>query len=481
METIYASPTGGDVEYQGATVKSYTLGVAVNRATPGDVVQLIPGVYESPISVSTSGTSRHPITIRGENDVRLDGGRNPEDAVGDDMTPSDDDFAFIKLQSASWINIEDLSFLNCWPCVIFARGCRDIAMRNCSIVGSRYVFFARNKRGGIFRRGIKSKRITLDGVSWIQDPDHDMWTGEASWRDVKGYNPGNDRTYFNGSLFGSWDIRGYVTIRNCDVSHAFNAIRMDCKADPDLQRNRNLNVRIHDNRFDHIRDNAVEPESSAINWWVYRNEIFNGHALFSLHNISGGYWYLFANKAWFDSKPGKPGQKNRGGKVLKFIGAPYPAYPVYIVYNSFFIRSSYTKDGQTRNLKHHNNAIEFCFSGPHCSADRKFFSDDETHFIWHHSYEFDQDLSNHPEYPDKFPTERNYSISGVQSGDIFRAPGAGNLVLKTTSPGRNAATGITIRMPFGEHVVLSSGFHIGAEQDSDVFSQLQYREYSPDS
>ena len=467
MPTLYVSPDGGPVQINGRTVKTITLGTAINRATPGDLVQLTQGTYTKSVVISDGGTAEHPITIRGGLGVILDGKTDKHEAIGV-FEPQDDDFAFIKVITANWIIVEELEFRNCWPSAFFLRGTKDIVLRKCKVTGSRFVVYARNKRPGLFSPGIKAKRITLEEIIWVQDADEEMWKGQLTWSQVKD-NTSNGHSYFNGALFGSWDIRGDVTIRGCRVSHAFNAIRMDCKPDPDLTRRRNVNVEIANNYFDHIRDNVFEPENSAINWWIYNNEVRNSHAAFSLHNASGGYWYIFSNLIWFDSQPGQPGQGHRGGTTFKFLSEPYPAHPIYVFHNSFYIRGTYAKDGQTRHLKHFNNAIEFCFDGPYCISDRKFFWTDDSRFTWHESYEFDQDLSNHPDYPDRFPPEYRYVLSGIPSNDIFASPATGDLKLLHGSPGRGSARALELTMSAGPPWPSPAGADIGAMQNDVLF------------
>ena len=182
--------------------------------------------------------------------------------------------------------------------------------------------------------------------------------GRISWDEVKGRATA-DHTYFNGALFGRWDIRGWVTLRNCTVKNAFNALRMGCKADPNLTRGRNLNVVVHGCRFEHIRDNAIEPEAAALSWWIFDNEMYNCHAPFSLHGLHDGYWYIFNNRIWFDSQAGREGQSHRDRQHLKLYlapGEPLPKQPWYVFHNSVFLRSTYAKHGETRGLKHFNNA-----------------------------------------------------------------------------------------------------------------------------
>jgi hypothetical protein len=473
MGTLYASPAGGEVIFEGRPVATLPLPVAVTRVGPGDVVQLTPARYTRAIRLDAGGRPGEPLTIRGAEGVVLDGQQPPTPASAEHMAPTEADFSFISLLSTDHVILERLAFERCWPSAVLARGCRALIVRDCACVGSQFFLYARN-RSRAFLPDVLAHGITLERVRWIQDPEGRMWHGEISWKSVKGQGPKPHHTYLNGAFFGSFDIAGGVTMRDCTVSHAFNGIRMECRADPDLKRGCNVDVEIAGCRFDHIRDNAIEPEISARNWWIHHNELRNVHASYSLHNLGGGGLYLFGNQLWFDSKP--TDISNTGGKVLKFVaGEPYPTQPINIFHNSCFIHSTYTKDGDTRLLKHFNNATEFCFTGEHCEPGREFFSDDETFFRWHASYDFRGDASNHPDFPDGFPPERGYAISGTRSPHLFRDGRGGDLRLRSDSAARGAAAAATIALPDGEHFKLQGGDDVGAWQENRLFLGPAFR------
>ncbi len=65
------------------------------------------------------------------------------------------------------------------------------------------------------------------------------------------------------------------------------------------------NIEIYDNDFQFIRDNPVEPEDQAVNWWIYHNRIYNGHGWISLDGVGGGPMYIYGNVGWFDDKPSR--------------------------------------------------------------------------------------------------------------------------------------------------------------------------------
>ncbi|MEO0680829.1 MAG: hypothetical protein AAF192_10475, partial [Pseudomonadota bacterium] len=93
--------------------------------------------------------------------------------------------------------------------------------------------------------------------------------------------------YFNGALFGSFDIEGGVTLRRCRVAHAFNVLRMDLwdampewknppRSRPPLREiGSNRDVLVQDCDFAFIRDNVIEPEVAARGWRVLGNRMLN--------------------------------------------------------------------------------------------------------------------------------------------------------------------------------------------------------------
>ncbi|WP_164658877.1 right-handed parallel beta-helix repeat-containing protein [Tropicibacter sp. Alg240-R139] len=361
MARIFAAPTTRVTKQQRKdeeNVWALDLQTVINKAQPGDVIDLLPGEYVAPVVIAVSGTKDKPITIRGPKDgiARMEGGRTREQGRAGGMKPTDGDFAFIKIFHAEHIRIERLNFENCWPCSIFVRSAQNIDIRNCRGRGSRYFVYARQTNNR------DTNGITLDGVNWMQDPYFEMWDGKVTWKDVKAKPDHIDNSFFNGAMFGSFDIRGDVTIRNCEVSHAFNAIRMDIrrkrikgtKSNPRISRNRH--VRIYNNKFSFIRDNAVEPEKGAEDWAVYNNRFFNCHAALSLDGVAIRDYLIIGN--WFlntERPGGRPKQKNTGGKIFKFLAPPHltddmepaPRKGLWSVFNSVQARTNYAVEGRS--------------------------------------------------------------------------------------------------------------------------------------
>jgi hypothetical protein len=74
-------------------------------------------------------------------------------------------------------------------------------------------------------------------------------------------------------------------------------------------RTRRTAFRINQARFRHrlrtARDDPVEPEDQAINWWIHHNPIYNSHGWFSVDGVGGGPVYIWGNVGWFDDKPAR--------------------------------------------------------------------------------------------------------------------------------------------------------------------------------
>jgi len=478
---IYYVAVNGRADGSGSPSDPMTVEAALARGHGGDVIQFMPGTYVTPFEIRRGGSPGRPLILRGQDGVVLDGGQ-PKEAGCDKFIPTAVDFAFIKLLGATEVGIERFSFVNCWPSVVFGQGCRDIRMAECSVTGGRFVFYAVNQREDDPEGGIKAKRIELDRVTWVQDPDKTMWSGAITWEDVKGWTT-NNHSYFNGSLFSCYDIRGYVTIKNCSVSHAFNALRFDARVGSSVARRRNINVRILNNRFNYIRDNTFEIEKTGTGWWICGNQVYNGYTPFSLHGASGGYWYVFGNRLWSDAKPGKSGQGHRGGTMLKWqLDPPRPLWPIYYAHNSTFIHSTYAKSGLTRGLHHYNNAIEVCLSDTSpCTPERELFTDGSEgvdgidHFIWDDTYDFRGDLCNHPKYPNDFPAEWAYRLEGTRDPRIFVDGRGGDLTLRADSPGRNQSVPFALKLPSGRIIPVPGGRNVGADQGNGrVFDELPY-------
>ncbi|MEM8731888.1 MAG: hypothetical protein AAGF79_18405 [Pseudomonadota bacterium] len=411
MADILAGPQLRKIEIGGQDLTIFDLQTAINKARPGDVIRLTPGVYRDPVSMGRGGSNDAPITIIGPKDeddpAVFDGDRSPEDGLYSDSWATDSHWAFVKLTGVSNVRFERIQFRNCWPAVFYLRGASEIVFSGLKGTGARHVIFARN---AFFRR---TRNLLLEGITWVQDPNHDMWRGRARWKEVKKRSGFADKSWFNGAMFESYDISGDVTIRDCDVSHAFNAIRMQVPGrrvsvsggKPSVSRNRN--VRIYRNRFSYIRDNAVEPEGGLHGWLVAENLFFQVHAAISCDAVAIRNGAFVANR--FLNLSRAEDLSNTGGKIIKFLDPDDPkespaCFEFVTAFNSIRTRTRYVSDAKLKPWTDVNNAVErFAASG---KDDTALFS----RVSWSQRASTDALSTNDPEYP------ASYEATGANVG-----------------------------------------------------------------
>ncbi|MEX2297583.1 MAG: hypothetical protein WD715_09215 [Dongiaceae bacterium] len=462
-----------------ADTRFITLSHALKMAGPGDEILLLPGLYDQNrasdvIRFARDGEPDAPIVLRAVDagvDIRAaelpqapprylvdesDGGRSLLEV------PRFDEGSFcVQIRNRRGIVLDGLSGSNCDSALIGIRNSSYITIRNLDIRDLNIVVYA---------EGRDTHHLLIEDNVWTQDPDNRMWTTNH-WCEYKDRQSGR-LLKENGAFLLADNIAGSVVIRRNVIRQAFNAIHMWGGAANVAGRN-NANVEIYDNRFEFIRDNVVEPEMDFTNWWVRDNRIRNAHAWFSLDGRSGRDFYLFNNVGWFDDKPGRlcddrcrawlegripssetcMGTLHAGGSVFKLEGAPnvHAPGPLYAFNNSWYLRAPLIKRGRLDEIRHWNNAIEFCSPGGHaadiCPPDVKYFdgfalapgSEDGRNLIdWDdEAFSFAFDLSNHP----KFPAGLNaagYRVGGLSvpfGRGLFRDPAAGDLVLQDDSAG----------------------------------------------
>ncbi|MGH6891920.1 MAG: hypothetical protein ACREEP_06660 [Dongiaceae bacterium] len=405
-----------------------SLSEALATAWPGVTIQLLPGIYkqdtpEDGILFPRNGSLDQPITLRGMgSDTVIDGtAKSGFRVFGIEITrPSDEvstllrpDFRggsiCFRFDRKQWIVLDNLTLRNCADAAVIARDSQYITLKNSTILAGLYAFFA---------EGPNTHHLLLERNIWVQDPSEEMWS-KKHWCEYK-YGTLKSQA---GALFAGLDIAGDVIIRGNRVQHAFNAVRIDVstarRADPAWRGKLSANIEVYDNDFAFIRDNVLEPEFDATNWWFHDNRIRNAHAWFSFDGLYGGRWYVYDNVGWFDDKPSRIckasgacelWQKRNpelcadlhdGGRVFKFRpDGQYAPGPLYIFNNSWFLRTSIIKDGALGRLDHWNNAIDFCrpedYPDGLCEPGKPFFNG----FSWSDKrYSFKHDVSNHPDFP----------------------------------------------------------------------------------
>src|SRR5690606_13331125 len=104
QNTIYASPTGGIVEFEGKKVEATELHKALEAARPGTLIQLTPGVYTGKHNIRLTANEASPIVIRGLNEATLFDGK---------LEPGDDTYC-LGFIGATWIKVENIHFKDCW-------------------------------------------------------------------------------------------------------------------------------------------------------------------------------------------------------------------------------------------------------------------------------------------------------------------------------------------------------------------------------
>lgn len=477
-----------------------TLAGIILHVGPGDEVNLEPGIYSRPIRISDRrGTSSKPIIIRGAPGVVFDGGRSAEAYREEGNRRSLEvqrrgqypglwpfiEEAMITIERCSNVLLENLAIQQCWPTAILVKESQATTLRRLLMEDSTFAVAA---------LGAATYGITVDEVIWCQDVTRERLWRRIPWTAVHGeqlVNVDEDWRLFDGDFFRSADIRGGVTIKDCRVEHAFNAVHgFNDKNDRRLS----YDFAVHDCHFSFIRDNVFEPEDHALNWWFYRNRIINCHKWFSIETSSSGFIYIFANLAWFDEIPGQPGQDNRAGGVFKLAKHQIAVSGKHYVFNnSFAVRSDYIRKGTLLGLRHWANAVRYCQPGegecdvrdcffgdltkPPNEIDKRFASDWRSWDI-----AFADDVIAHGQYKAGLEAAGYGPFAQSQATDpgflnpLSPGPDGSGLALIPTSPCKGKAAEQAVEMPDGAALVLPSGRDIGAFQGRKL---LQWSEFVP--
>lgn len=478
---LFVTPDGGSRRYRGQFVQGLRLQEAIDMAEPGDVVALLPGVYDEPVTIQDKRASRDkPIRIIGDSATTLDGRRVPLRPPG---LARSTDYAFVTILNSSGIVIENMTVQNVWPTAIYVEDSQHIAIRRLNLNGATY---------GVFARGETTRHLLLERCSWIQD---DRIWDQVFWKDI--HAPPLPRRELDGDFFRSKDIAGDVVIRHNFIAQAFNGVHFfaDEKVTPGRF---NRNVWIYRNTFTFIRDNAVEAENSATNWWVFANKIYNCHTWFAFEQCNGGYLYIFSNRGWFDRRPGPPGDCHSGGAVIKSSKVKdkdedhfLPKHPVYMFNNSWYLRSTYLKKGKLRNFHHFNNAIEYARPEHHplglIDPDRRMIGVSSSRDLrcdgpgepdkpfttnWPQlNVSFENDVCDHPHYPAQLNAE-GYPVRGKAAAPGFVGARDGDFALSEGSPCHNAGVTPALMLPKGRVWNLQGPLDIGAMAGEEPLDPL---------
>lgn len=328
----YFSKEGGNIPIGNKVYESKPIKQLKSFLEPGTTAIVLPGVYKKKIEIKAVGTTENPILIKALNkDVILDGG----------LSPTKDGSYCVYLKNSKHIELNGFTIKNCWPVAVYLKNSSQIKISNLDVIGSRYMVRAKGK---------KSEFITIENNTWNQDPSGKLWK-EYDWSEMHH----GRLVYYNGSILTAKGINN-VQIKGNTIRNAYNGVRL--LGDANEITSTNANVEISNNLFENIRDNPIEPEISAYNWWIHHNRIHNAHSWISITELTGGYIYIFGNVGWNDDMYGKEGDHNKG-TVLKFEkSGPFPIYPVYVFNNTWVTSGDYIRPKTpTRNLFHFNNII----------------------------------------------------------------------------------------------------------------------------
>ncbi len=518
---------------------------------PGACLTLLPGCYDKPITtVGLRGSKDHKITIRGNTGAdcwwdkkapQREADATAEAVITSDITAETfrtlankaaarkqaagsfpglyylADEACLYLRDCQHVVIENLFFQDCWPTALYLDNCQDITVKACQFRRGTYAIGA---------TGQDTRQITVVDCRWQQYPqNNDGHWKTIPWHRIHGdventNDPSDDGVvdlekdyrHLDGDFFVAWRIAGFVTLRRNLIEDAFNAIHMfNHKKNP--SEDLNLNVVIEENRFERIRDNAVEPEYGAWNWVIRNNILIDVYSWFSLEMERSGWFYIYGNLAWHTQMPG-PGEnppegiekdKRTGGGIFKLPRKHQADGPTYFFHNSFHLRARIVKKKRFAHLQFFNNAMiyrsetagstgpyETLFGQDLATLKTPFDPDDpEEAVLKAEKQRFTKDWSglkiafhdNVIDGPDKFETLRAFGYpfgaGSVQGLPGFQGPFPPHPTTRQSfhlTPGQNAGKAyeasvpFTLKTPGPQKITETGGRHIGAVQkDGNLF------------
>ncbi|MEP3279877.1 MAG: right-handed parallel beta-helix repeat-containing protein [Stappiaceae bacterium] len=520
---------------------------------PGDTLQLLPGQYLKPITaLGLRGAKGMNITIRGttkpdrwwekrkfqrEADPRTDAvitsgidaetfrpvanraAARKQQAGGFPGLYYLADEACLFLRDCQHVVIENLFFQDCWPTALYLDNCQDITIQACQFRRGTYAIGA---------TGHDTRQITVADCRWQQYPENNGGHWKAiPWHRIHGdignaddtqdkgiVNVEKDYRHLDGDFFVAWRIAGFVTLRRNLIEDAFNAIHLfNYEKGPRDELNRN--VLIEKNRFERIRDNAVEPEFGAWNWVVRHNILMDVYRWFSFEMERSGWFYIYGNIAWNTQVPG-PGEsppKNiekdtrTGGSIFKLHPNHTADGPSYFFHNSFHLRERIVKRKRFAGLHFFNNAITYSgktagSGGPYETLFAKNFhalttqfspQDPQVDILAAERNRFTKDWTrlnialhdNVIHGPDRFDTLRSlgypFGANSQEGSPGFRGPFSPSSVSERSfhltsgqKPGKayNTSTPFTLTADGPQEISEGGGRHIGAYQANGKLFEL---------
>ncbi len=401
----------------------------------------------------------------------------------------------LKIKKSANILIQGLTFEESWPTHVAIKKCQNLTFRDCDFRDATFAVAAMGKT---------TYGLRFDRCRWVQDRIAGRIWKEIPWGRIHGdyrddpdkydkVDVKNDWRLFDGDFIRGEDIAGGITLEHCEIGQAFNAIHF---YNPKKKLDRCVDINVHDCHFFEIRDNVLEPEACAYNWWFWNNTIKNAHKPFSLNIVKGGAFYIFSNRWWFDSIQGPDSPKeSRGGGMFKFHSnnKQKQLAPNYVFHNSIATRSDYARKGQFSGLQHFNNAIWVAHKGE--SYDRYIL--DEADFFGEVTYptsepdylkkrfitnwglyniRFESDVIYDPSWPEKLLAAGYDGVNKSYAEDPrFRNVFEGDFELGTRSPCYGKSMPKKITMPIGDDFLLPGGQDIGALQGLDLTRGPEFR------
>lgn len=368
------------------------LQLAINSANPGDVILMRPGTYNQKITITRSGASENPITIRSESTspssyAVIDRGISPGGSGDDCVSIS---------SGASWITLEHLRFRNCWNDIIVINNGSYLTFRNIEASGGTHF---------VQSESTANHHILIENTTWDQAGSQ-MWVwagqGRGQWEELHHGSLG----YYNGGIYGGTSA-GTIVIRNNTIKNTFNGMQWWNNGPYD-----NSNSEIYNNLFEKNYDNGVEPEEGAFNLHIYNNIFKNVlFGIISHDKVGGGDVYFYGNIGWIDDDPA-------GSWTIFKLRCP--SAPLHIYHNSFYYKNA-MDFGCHDSIRHFNNAY-YHISGGMGPSD----------FTWG-DFQFDNDCTSKPW--NSSITSRGQEAHGLQNTNpMFRNPMQGDLKLQINSP-----------------------------------------------
>ncbi len=447
-KTLYISPSGSDDRTGDSPEQALaTLAAALPKAEPGDEILLLAGTYYGTQRIwNCHGAPDRPITIRSAAD-----NCNYFAVIDAAAQPALNSYRYgLWFDDASWIEIINLKFRNCWTDIVYIERSSYLSFIGCYFYGGRKV---------IYPKGNTCHHFLVANCYWEQDER--VYT-TFDWDEMHH----GSLAYYNGGLFAAQGIGGGFIIRNNTIKNVFNGIRFTGDKN---NRRLNANGEIYGNVIINTRDNAFEPEDVCSNLHFYHNRLINSHAFISIDMVRGGPIYFYGNVGW------QTEYRGHEWTIFKFRGyesdkPPAPLdEPLYVFNNSWYVplKAFGGSSSQYRNhhLRHFNNA---------------YFFSNQAHLglaHWGEDYLLDFDCSNTP-----FPfsvLQNGQEAHGLFADPMFRAKEDGDFALDPHSPCVDAGT--IVSLPQLQWMQTFDGLapDIGAYEGSELIQGPPFRYQQP--